>query len=301
VQRKSTHALFECVPLDAAQVEAQGREDSGVRLNRSLGIASLAMLGVGNAIGAGIFVLTGTAAAQHAGPGIAISYLIAGLVCALTSLCYAELSSLIPSAGGAFAYARVSIGKLGAWLIGWCMIAEYLLAGATVAVGWSGYAQGLLQQLGIAFPEHLGTAPLQVTDGELVRSGALVNMPAFLLVAVCTVVLMRGLRHSTIAGHLMVGVKIVVIVLVLVIGFGYVSAQNWDPFIPAQDAAGRFGWGGVLTASAIAFYSYSGFEAMSAAAVEARDPARTLPRALLWALAICVLLYVAMAHDMTGL
>jgi APA family basic amino acid/polyamine antiporter len=140
VQRKSTHALFECVPLDAAQVEAQGREDSGVRLNRSLGIASLAMLGVGNAIGAGIFVLTGTAAAQHAGPGIAISYLIAGLVCALTSLCYAELSSLIPSAGGAFAYARVSIGKLGAWLIGWCMIAEYLLAGATVAVGWSGYA-----------------------------------------------------------------------------------------------------------------------------------------------------------------
>ena len=301
VLSKHTSVLFECAKLDSAQLEAEGREDSGARLQRSLGTSSLVMLGVGNAIGAGIFVLTGTAAAQHAGPGIAISYLIAGLVCFLTSLCYAELSALIPSAGGAFAYARVSLGRLGAWAIGWCMIAEYLLAGATVAVGWSGYAQGLLHQLGLALPAHLSTAPFKVVHGELVRSGSLVNLPALLLVIGCTLVLMRGLRESTIAGHLMVGIKIAVIVLVLIVGVGYISTHNWQPFVPPEDATGRFGWGGVLTASAIAFFSYSGFEAMSAAAVEARDPARTLPRALLWALAICMLLYVSMALVMTGL
>ena len=292
--------LFERIPLEQAQADALDRTSESA-LPRSLGVFSLTMFGVGNAIGAGIFVLTGTAAAQHAGPGIAISYLIAGVVCLLTSLCYAEISSLIPSAGGSFAYARVTIGRFGAWLVGWCMVTEYLIAGATVAVGWSGYATSLLHQLGWALPARLSSAPLEMRDGSLVASGSLVNLPALLLVAACTWVLYRGLRESRWASDLMVGIKIVVIVVVVLVGAAYVTPANWVPFVPPQDAAGRFGWGGVLTASAIAFFSYTGFEAMTTAAREAREPARDLPRALLLALVVCVALYVAMALVMTGL
>ena len=292
--------MLERVPLESAQAEAADAV-SGPELPRRLGVASLTMLGVGNAIGAGIFVLTGTAAAQHAGPAIAISFVIAGLVCLLTSLCYAEISALIPSAGGSFAYARVTLGRYGAWIVGWCMIAEYLIAGSTVAVGWSGYASSLLQQVGWSLPAALSSAPLEMRDGRIVASGSLVNLPALLLVLACTWVLYRGLRDSNFANHFMVAIKIIVILIVVLVGAAYVSPDNWTPFIPPAGESGRFGWGGVLTASAIAFYSYTGFEAMSTAARESREPARDLPRALLWALGICVLLYVSMALVITGL
>lgn len=291
--------LFERVPLEAAQTDAA--DVSGNELPRSLGLTSLTMLGVGNAIGAGIFVLTGMAAAEHAGPGIAVSYVIAGLVCLLTSLCYAEISALIPSAGGSFAYARVTLGRYGAWIVGWCMIAEYLIAGSTVAVGWSGYGSNLLQQIGLSLPAALSAAPFDMRDGHIVASGSYMNLPALLLVLACTWVLYRGLRESNLANHLMVTVKIIVILIVVLVGAAYVSPDNWTPFVPPESASGRFGWGGVLTAAAIAFFSYSGFEAMSTAARESRDPARDLPRALLIALAICVVLYVSMALVMTGL
>lgn len=296
----SVSTLFERIPLEQAQADALEKASESA-LPRSLGLASLTMFGVGNAIGAGIFVLTGTAAAQYAGPGIAISFLIAGVVCLLTSLCYAEISALIPSAGGSFAYARVTLGRFGAWIVGWCMVTEYLIAGATVAVGWSGYATSLLHQLGWSLPAHLSSAPLQMSGGRLVASGSLVNLPALLLVVACTWVLYKGLRESRWASDLMVGIKIVVIVVVVLVGAAYVTPENWTPFVPPANEAGRFGWGGVLTASAIAFFSYTGFEAMSTAAREAREPARDLPRALLLALAICVALYVGMALVMTGL
>jgi basic amino acid/polyamine antiporter, APA family len=292
--------LFERVPLESAQADAADAV-SGPELPRHLGLASLTMLGVGNAIGAGIFVLTGTAAAQHAGPAIALSYVIAGVVCLLTSLCYAEISALIPSAGGSFAYARVTLGRYGAWLVGWCMIAEYLIAGSTVAVGWSGYASSLLQQIGWSLPTALSSAPLEMREGRIVASGSYVNLPALLLVLACTWVLYRGLRESNFVSHLMVAIKVIVIVIVVLVGAAYVSPDHWTPFVPAADGSGRFGWGGVLTASAIAFFSYSGFEAMSTAARETRNPARDLPRALFWALGICVLLYVSMAMVMTGM
>lgn len=291
--------LFERVPLEAAQNDAP--DVPGTELPRTLGLTSLTMLGVGNAIGAGIFVLTGMAAAEHAGPAIAVSYAIAGLVCLLTSLCYAEISALIPSAGGSFAYARVTLGRYGAWIVGWCMIAEYLIAGSTVSVGWSGYASNLLQQIGLSLPAALSSAPFDMRDGRMVASGSYMNLPALLLVLACTWVLYRGLRESNLANNLMVAVKVIVIVIVVLVGAAYVSPENWTPFVPPENGSGRFGWGGVLTAAAIAFFSYSGFEAMSTAARESRNPARDLPRALLLALAICVLLYVSMALVMTGL
>lgn len=291
---------FERAPLEVASADSFA-EDSAVDLKRRLGPVSLTMIGVGNAIGAGIFVLTGTAAAQHAGPAIALSYVIAGVVCLLTSLCYAEISAIIPSAGGSFAYARVTLGRLGAWIVGWCMIAEYLVAGATVAVGWSGYVSSLLGQFGMHLPAVWASAPLELRDGRFTASGTYANLPALLLVLACTAILYRGLRESDFANHLMVSIKIAVIVVVVIVGAAYVSPGNWVPFVPPADGAGHFGWGGVFTAAAIAFFSYSGFEAMSTAAREARNPRRDLPIALLGALAICVLLYVSMSLVITGL
>lgn len=270
-------------------------------LVRGLGPMSLTILGVGNAIGAGIFVLTGTAAAQYAGPGITLSYVIAGAVCLLTSLCYAEISALIPAAGGSFSYARVTLGRFPAWMIGWCMVIEYLIAGATVASGWSGYAQNLLAQFGLALPHAWSGVPFDVVGDEIVPTGRILNGPAVLMVLAVTWILARGLRDSAIANALMVGLKLVVILAFIAIGAAYVDPEHWTPFIPPQDDSGRFGWHGVFTASAIAFFSYSGFEVMSVAARESRNPSRDLPIALLASLAICILLYVSVALVLTGL
>jgi len=292
--------ILQRVSLEAVLHEADTSEQSG-GLIRALGPVHLATLGIGNAIGAGIFVLTGEAAAQYAGPAIALSYVLAGAVCLLTSLCYAEISTVIPSAGGSFAYARVTLGRLPAWLIGWSMIMEYLVAGATVAVGWSGYAQDLLAQLGIAVPRALAGPPLSIVDGRLVSSGGVLNLPAALMVAACTAVLVRGLRHSAVANASMVAIKVAVIVIVIAIGSLYVEPANWVPFVPPANAVHRFGWNGVFTASAVAFFSYSGFEAMSTAARECRNVSRDLPIALMASIAICIVLYVATALVLTGL
>jgi len=292
--------LWGRVPLEVALDQADtAAHPEG--LIRSLGPLQLTSLGIGNAIGAGIFVLTGESAAQYAGPGITLSYGIAGIACLLTSLCYAEISTLIPSAGGSFSYARVTLGRLPAWLIGWSMIMEYLIAGATVAVGWSGYAQNLLWQLRITVPRPLAGPPFIVVDGGLVASGRLLNLPAVLLVIACTWVLLRGLRHSAAANTLMVAIKVTVILAVIAVGSFYVHPANWVPFVPPTSATHRFGWGGVFTASAVAFFSYSGFEAMSTAARECRNASRDLPIALIASLMICMLLYVATALVLTGL
>lgn len=292
--------LWQRVPLETVREEADTASNA-TGLVRGMGLLSLVLLGVGNALGAGIFVLTGTAAAQYAGPGIVLSYVIAGTVCLLTSLCYAEISAVIPSAGGSFAYARVTLGRFPAWLIGWCMIIEYLIAGATVATGWSGYAQNLLAQIGVALPQAWSGAPFDVVDGRIVGNARLVNVPAVLMVLVCTWVLVRGLRHSAITNAAMVGIKIFVILMVIAVGSFFVHASNWQPFVPPLNSSGHFGWSGVFTASAIAFFSYSGFEAMSTAARECRNPTRDLPRALLASLIICILLYICTALVLTGL
>lgn len=294
------HRLFRRIPLEMVLSETDTRAQPH-GLVRGLGPLQLTTLGIGNAIGAGIFVLTGEAAAQYAGPAIALSYVFAGIACLLTSLCYAEISTLIPSAGGSFAYARVTLGRLPAWLIGWSMIMEYLVAGATVAVGWSGYVQNLLWQLGLALPRALAAPPLAIAEGSLVRSDRLVNLPAVLMVAICTCVLVRGLRHSAVANASMVAIKVAVILAVLAVGSFYVNSRNWVPFVPPAAPGNRFGWHGVFTASAVAFFSYSGFEAMSTAARECRNPARDLPVALMASVGICIFLYLATALVLTGM
>lgn len=292
--------IWERVPLELARTDPDTAGVGG-GLVRSLGPVHLTLIGVGCAIGAGIFVLTGTAAARYAGPAVSISYAMAGVVCVLTCLCYAELSAVIPAAGGSFSYARITLGRLPAWLVGCCMVFEYLAGGSTVAVGWSAYAQSLLAQFGLSLPWAVSGAPLEVVDNRLVATGRIADLPAVLMTLGCTLILLRGLRGSALSNALMVSVNIIVIVVVIVVGAYYVNPHNWVPFMPARTPSGHFGVAGVFTAAAIAFYSYTGFEATSNAARESRNPSRDVPISLLASVVICVLLYTGIAFIMTGL
>jgi len=287
--------------------EADG--DGENSLKRSLTAMNLTLLGVGAIIGAGIFVLTGTAAAQHAGPAIVLSFMIAGLGCAFAGLCYAEFASMIPIAGSAYTYGYATLGELLAWIIGWDLILEYLFAASTVAVGWSGYFVQFLGDLGIDLPTAFTNAPFGVEGTHtLVRTGAIVNLPAVLLVLSMTALLVVGIKESAKLNNLIVFVKVGIVLLVIGFGFFYVDTANWSPFIPAQltDAGGqlldgKFGWSGVFAGAGVIFFAYIGFDAVSTAAQEAKNPQRDLPIGILASLAICTVLYILMALVMTGM
>lgn len=271
-------------------------------LKAGLGLRELTLVGVGNSIGAGIFVLTGVAAANYAGPAISISYLLAGVVCFLTALCYAELGSMYPESGGSYNYALRSMGRIPAWFIAWGMILEYLVAASTVAVGWSGYFTDFLRQLGIELPAALtaSTYYLNGPDGGAWRLS--LNLPAALAVAFCTSILLLNVRRAAQVNNFMVAAKLIVIIMVVVFGIAYVDAANWSPFVPPNEGPSHaFGITGVFTASAIAFFSYTGFEAISTASREANNPQRTIPQALILTLITCAVLYISVALVITGL
>jgi basic amino acid/polyamine antiporter, APA family len=272
-------------------------------LRRALGLFELVMIGVGSTVGAGIFVMTGTVAAQYSGPAVVISFAIAGAVCLLAGLCYAELAAMLPQAGSAYSYSRAALGSHVGWMVGWCLILEYLVAASTVAVGWSGYAGHALSQLGIPLPEAIASAPFIVSgNGDLVRSGALLNLPAALIVLLMTALLAVGVRESALANNVMVLVKIGVILLVSAVGILYVNPENWHPFVPPPgDAPGAFGWSGIMRAAAVIFFAYIGFETVSTCAQESRRPQRDLGLGMILALLICTALYIAIAFVMTGL
>jgi APA family basic amino acid/polyamine antiporter len=299
--------LWSTKPLSILMQEAGAEGEHS--LKRSLTAMNLTLLGVGAIIGAGIFVLTGTAAAQHAGPAIVISFMIAGLGCAFAGLCYAEFASMIPIAGSAYTYGYATLGELLAWIIGWDLILEYLFAASTVAVGWSGYFVQFLRDLGVTLPTSLTSAPFAVEGTHtLVRTGAIVNLPAVLLVLLMTALLVVGIRESAKLNNLIVYVKVGIVLLVIGFGFFYVDAANWSPFIPAQltDSAGnlvagKYGWSGIFAGAGVIFFAYIGFDAVSTAAQEAKNPQRDLPIGILASLAICTVLYILMALVMTGL
>ena len=253
------------------------------RLRRALGTFSLTCFGVGSTIGAGVFVLTGTVAAEHTGPAVAIAYLLASLVCLLAGLCYAELASMIPVAGSAYSYAYATLGEGVAWIVGWCLVLEYLLSGSIVAIGWSGYARAAGEEAGLRLPSMLIRPPFELNSAhQLVRTGALVDLPALALVVLCTLLLLRGVRMSAAVNSAFVSVKVVVIVLVVCVGFGSVRPANWSPFIPPNPGEfGIFGWSGVFRGAAILFFAYTGFDAVSTLGQESHDPQRTIPRSLL--------------------
>lgn len=271
-------------------------------LKRALGPVQLIGLGIGIIIGAGIFVSTGTTAANFAGPGVTISYLIAGFGCALAGLCYAEFSSMIPVAGSAYSYTFATFGKFLAWLIGWDLILEYLAAASAVAVGWSGYFNGMMADFGIHLPAHLSTSPVVWNvDQTFGLSGAVMNLPAFFLILFLTALLVIGIRASATFNGVMVLLKLAVVFLVIGFGLQFVTMDNLTPFIPENTGTfGEFGWSGIARASGVVFFAYIGFDAVSAAAQEARNPQRNMPIGILGSLALCTVLYVLMCIVMTG-
>ncbi|MEP6493501.1 MAG: amino acid permease [bacterium] len=272
-------------------------------LRRSLGPLSLTTLGVGAIIGAGIFVITGTAAAQFAGPGLVISMIIAAIGCAFAGLCYAEFASMIPVAGSAYTYAYATLGELFAWIIGWDLILEYALGASTIAVGWSGNFVSILQDMGIPFPAAFTGPPgslIALPDGSTVTG--VFNVPAFVIILLVSTVLIIGIRES--AGFNTVIVFVKVAVLLLFVGFGakYINTANWHPFVPPNSGKfGEFGWSGVLRGAGVIFFAFIGFDAVSTAAQEAKNPQRDMPRGILISLVVCTFLYIAVALVLTGI
>ena len=281
--------------VDATVAEAH-------QLKRSLGAVHLTMIGIGCIIGAGIFVITGTAAAEHAGPAVLVSFVIAGLGCFFAGLCYAEFAALIPESGSSYTYAYATMGRFMAWFIGWNMVLEYLVSAATVSVGWSGYFVSLLAQFGLHIPAALTSAPVVGTGlTDLHMTGALMNLPAMALVLFLSIFLIVGVRESATFNGLMVFIKTGVVILVIVFGLSYVHFSNLQPFIPPNQGPGKFGISGILAASGMIFFAYIGFEAVSVAATEARNPKRDLPIGILGSLGICTVLYMLMALVLTGI
>jgi len=272
-------------------------------LKRVLGPANLIALGIGAIIGTGIFVLTGQAAAANAGPAIVISMVIAGAVSALAALCYAEFAAAVPMAGSAYTYAYATLGEFVAWVIGWDLILEYALGAATVAVGWSGNVVSLLADFGVHLPAAISAAPgvpVMMADGS--TTTAVFNLPAVLIAVLVTMLLVRGVQESATVNAVIVFVKVAIILLVIVAGAGFVRHENYVPFIPPNSGKfGEFGWSGVIRGAAVIFFAYIGFDAVSTAAQEARNPQRDMPRGILGSLAICTALYLMSSAVMVGL
>ncbi|HYE52691.1 MAG TPA: amino acid permease [Azospirillaceae bacterium] len=274
---------------------------SSAELVAALGPVQLVLLGVGCIIGAGIFVITGAAAAQYAGPAVVISFLLAALACACAGLCYAEFAAMSGESGGAYSYTRMALGPRAGWLIGWNLILEYLVAAAFVAVGWSAYFGAMLSSLGLPLPEALSNAPFAVENGQLVRTGAIVNIPAILIAGLATLCAVVGVKRSAFANMVVVFIKVAVILIVIAIGAFHVNPELWVPFVPENTGTfGQYGWSGILRAAAVVFIAYIGFDAVATTALEARKPQRDVPVGILGSLAVCTVLYVAMALVLTG-
>ena len=297
-------SLFQTKSIESLQKEAA----ADVGLRRSLSRMNLVSLGIGAIIGAGIFVLTGQAAAQYAGPAIAISFVISGLGCLFAGLCYAEFAAMIPISGSAYTYSYATLGEFFAWIIGWDLILEYLFVVPTVAVGWSGHLVAFLKEFNIVLPVHLTQAPFDYVNGQLVSTGHLINLPAVGIIAVLTCLLVIGIKESATFNNYMVVTK--VSVLLAIIGFGIwyllghhdLAVKNWTPFIPANTGTyGEFGWSGIFKGAAVIFFAYIGFDAVSTAAQEAKNPQKDMPMGIVGSLLICTVLFITISVILTGM
>ena len=284
--------LFAVKDIDTILAELAGEH----QLRRVLGPVALSALGVGAILGAGIFVLTGLAASQFAGPSLVLSFVIAGIGCTLAALCYAEFASTVPVAGSAYAYAYATLGELFAWIIGWDLVLEYGVASSTVAYGWSHYFLSFLGLFGITIPTIWTSAPFDYNPalGGWIATGSICNLPAGLVVLLMTAILVVGIRESASFNAAMVILKVFVVLFVIAFGSAYVDPANWKPFMP-------FGWEGVLRGSAYIFFAYIGFDSVSTHAEEARNPQRDVPIGIIVSLVFCTILYVAVAAVLTGM
>ena len=301
--RKSLKALH-------AEASDETLPPGGVRLNRALSMLTLVALGIGNIIGAGIFVLTGEAAALNAGPAITLSYVVGAVVCGLSGLCYAELASTIPIAGSSYTYAYATLGELIAWIIGWDLILEYALGATTVAIGWSGYVVSFLKDCGITVPSAYARSPFtyDAAGHAWHSSGAIINLPAMAVVALIATLLVLGIRESAKVNNVIVAIKLAIVLLFLAATAPYVSTAHWvtannpaGDFIPPSLGPDQFGWGGIVRGTAVIFFAYLGFDAVSTTAQEATNPRRDMPIAILAPIGICTVLYIAVGFVLTGI
>jgi basic amino acid/polyamine antiporter, APA family len=300
-------SLFARKSIAALKAEAA---DSGHGLKRTLGALNLTTLGIGAIIGAGIFVLTGQAAAAYAGPAIVLSFVVGGICCAFAGLCYAEMASTVPIAGSAYTYAYATMGEFIAWIIGWDLILEYSLGATTVAIGWSGYVTSFLKDIGIEVPAKLSSAPFayDATKAVWTNTGAIINVPAMLIIAAVTVLLVIGVQESANVNSVIVIIKVAIVLIFIIAGISYVSTKNWitplnpaGQFIPPnQGGFGAFGPTGILRASSVVFFAYIGFDAVSCAAQEAKNPQKDMPKGIMGSLLICTVLYILVSYVLTG-
>lgn len=273
--------IFRTKAIDALMDET--KKDGG--LEKVLGTFGLTMLGIGAIIGTGIFVLTGVAAANYSGPALVISFVIAGIACGCAALCYSEFASMVPAAGSAYTYGYIALGEFWAWIIGWDLILEYAFAIGTVSIGWSGYIVNIFGDLGITLPQSLTVAP---------SSGGIINLPAVIIIAFVTFVNVIGVKQSTTVNNVIVGIKLVVIALFIILGISHVNSSNWHPFMP-------YGWSGVVSGASVIFFSYIGFDAVSTAAEEVKNPQKDLPRGIIISLIVCTVLYIVVSAILTGM
>jgi APA family basic amino acid/polyamine antiporter len=300
VHKMNLQGMLATKPVTAYQKEASDKT-----LVRALGIPALIAFGIGGIIGTGIFVLTGLAAAEHAGPAIVFSFIIAGIGCMFAGLCYSEFAAMVPVAGSAYAYSYATLGEFVAWFVGWNLILEYMVTCSTVAVGWSRYFIKLLDHFGINFiPASLSSAPFEAADVgyEVHMTGAIANLPAIVIIGAATALCYRGIKKSATVNTIIVAIKVSIVMAVIAFGAKFVDTHNWVPYIPKNTGTfGQFGVSGILQASAIIFFAYIGFDGVSTVAQEAKDPQRGMPIGILGSLAICTVLYILMSSVMTGL
>ena len=293
-------SLFIKKPLEQLLAQA---EDSEKSLKRSLTATNLIALGIGAIIGAGLFSITGVAAAANAGPAITISFIVAAFGCAFAGLCYAEFASMIPVAGSAYTYSYATLGEFIAWIIGWDLVLEYALGAATVAISWSRYLAKFLEHYDIHIPHYLAMSPYEtatLADGTIVSGG--INLPAVIIVMIVSGVLIKGIQESAFVNSIIVMLKVTVVLIFIFLGWSYINPDNYVPYIPANNGTfGEFGVSGIIRAAGIVFFAYIGFDAVSTAAQESKNPKRDMPIGILGSLVVCTILYVLFAHVMTGL
>ena len=283
-------SLFVRKPMAALMNEAQ--ETGTHTLKRTLGAGGLIALGIGAIIGAGLFSITGMAAANHAGPAITISFVVAALGCLFAGLCYAEFASMIPVAGSAYTYSYATMGEFIAWIIGWDLVLEYAVGAATVGISWSRYLVKFLDGFDVHIPTSLTVGPWD---------GGIINLPAVFIIVLMSLLLMKGTKESAFVNSIIVGLKITVVLVFIFLGWKYINNTNYHPYIPDNTGSfGSFGFSGIIRAAAIVFFAYIGFDAVSTAAQEAKNPKRDMPWGILGSLAICTVLYILFAHVMTG-
>lgn len=291
--------LFITKPLSILFKESESTEGT---LKRHLTRMNLIFIGVGAVIGAGIFVITGTAAAVHAGPSLALSFVLSAIGCAFAGLCYSEFASMIPVSGSAYTYSYATMGEFIAWIIGWDLILEYLFGAATVAVGWSGYVISFFESFGLHLPASISQSPFIYDANGWQTTGAILNFPAVFIIAVMTCLLIIGIRQSAKLNNIIVIIKVIVILLFIGFGISYINVDNWTPFIPENTGNfGEFGWSGILTGAGVIFFAYIGFDAISTTTQEAKNPKKDMPVGILVSLFICTILYISVCLVLTGM